>query len=1132
MEEQKLQFLHKRISEFVKKFYLNKLIKGLLIFLFISILAFIAIAVLEYFSFFHTTTRAVFFYSYTGLVVLTLLFYIIFPLCQLFGFGKQISKEYIARIVGKHFHEIDDKFLNIIQLEEQLNKGDYKSYQLLLAAIDTKIESIKPFPFVKAIPFHKTKKILRWTLIPLILFVLIFSINSKVFTESTRRIVHYQTYFEKPAPYSIYVENEELTAFQNDDFVLNIRVAGEELPKEVYVFYGNRSFRCKQLTNSTFTYTFSKVAKNIDFYLATEDVSSQHHTLTVLPKPVIISFVMQLDYPSYLNKSSEIIDNNGDASVPEGTKITWKFYTKNTDTVKFFYRNVEKALFAEKDHVILSLVAKEDFDYGVVNSNIHYCSADTLKSRIMVIKDQYPQIEVESQRDSVYMDRIYFKGNIRDDYGFQDLKFVYKKYDAKGKETGDVKKIDIQIYKNNSLQDFYYYFDAGILELQTGEKAEYYFEVRDNDAPNGYKSTRSTSNVFSLKTLEEINADLNKSSSQLKEDMNALLKETSSVMKEIDKLRQQMMQSQATTWQDKKKLENLMERFSELKQQMEQMKQQQKQQNQIENQFKNLPEDILSKQQELQKRMENILSDEMKDMLQKMQEMMDKMNKEQMQDAMDKMKMNAEEINKSLDAQLQLYKQLEYEKKVNDIVDKVKQLSQEEKSLAEESQKKEPKKEDLIQKQEALQKGFEEVKKNVKELEKLNKELEEPNKQSNTSQLQKEIEQAMQESKESLQKNNRGKAADKQKESADKMEDLANQMESDLLDSQEEKLAEDVETIRQILNNLVKLSFMQENTMLKLQGMNAKSTGLTDVIKEQNVIKTYFIGIEDSLTALARRQPQVKPFVMKEVRKINDYLAGTQDHLKERRLPNAIKNEQFIFTSMNNLALMLAESMKNMKEEMKNKQECKNGKSGKSGNCKKPGNGKPKSGKSAKDLQQQLNRQMEALKKSMEQQGKQPNGKEGNNGKPGQPGQTGQPFSEELAKMAAQQEAIRKMMQDLQNDLKSKNGVGDKSIDQMIKEMEQTERDLVNRVISQQTIDRQKKIETRLLESEKAQMEQEKEEKRESTEGREVRSLNPPKEWNMDKRKESQNEMLRTVPVNLNYYYKEKVNQYFFNIEQ
>ena len=48
-------------------------------------------------------------------------------------------------------------------------------------------------------------------------------------------------------------------------------------------------------------------------------------------------------------------------------------------------------------------------------------------------------------------------------------------------------------------------------------------------------------------------------------------------------------------------------------------------------------------------------------------------------------------------------------------------------------------------------------------------------------------------------------------------------------------------------------------------------------------------------------------------------------------------------------------------------------------------------------------------------------------------------------------------------------------------------------------------------------------------EGRDIRNPNPPKEWNMDRRTQQQTEMLQSVPANLNYYYKEKVNQYFYN---
>ena len=412
---------------------------------------------------------------------------------------------------------------------------------------------------------------------------------------------------------------------------------------------------------------------------------------------------------------------------------------------------------------------------------------------------------------------------------------------------------------------------------------------------------------------------------------------------------------------------------------------------------------------------------------------------------------------------------------------------------------------------------FEDIKKDIKELKQLNQQLEEPAKFQNNDQLQQDINNQLKQSSQNLEKNNRSKSSENQKKAADDMEQMADQLNKDFNESELEQVSEDIETLRQILDNLVKISFNQEEVLDLSKKTNAKSALVSDIMVKQNKVKNDMKLIEDSLNNLARRQMAVKPFIQKEVTKIQEYLKSSQSDLQDRKLSQAAKNEQFVLTSMNNLALMLQESLKEMQ---KKKSECKS-KCKKSGNgsCSKPG-GKGKSKKtSARELQQQLNRQMEALKRSMEQDGKQ-----------GQSGKQ-QSMSEQFAKMAAQQEAIRKMLEEYDNGVKSENGVGDKTIEQLIEEMKKTEKELVNRTLTQQTIQRQQSITTRLLQSERADMQREKEEERKSTEALQVPNINPPKEWKMDIESKHQNEMLRSVPANLNYYYKEKANQYFYNID-
>lgn len=1110
--------LVEKIKDFGRKYQLNILYKGALIFIFVSILAFLIYVLLEYFSYFTLTVRKVLFFSYLAVFALLLVFFLLIPLFKYFGLGRQLSREQIAKMVGSYFPEIDDKLLNLLQLQDQLEQGDYKSYELLETAIQTKTAQLKPFPFVKAIRFENTTRYLKWAVIPILIFVLIFSIKSEVITEPTKRIVNYSQEYEKPAPYSIELLNKKLTTFQNDDFTIRMKIEGEELPNELYIVYNKKNYKCVKDNNSEFSYTFTNLRQNTEFQLYTDEVNSQTYTIEVLPKPVTIGFSMHLKYPSYLNKNEEVLDNVGTASVPEGTKISWQFYTKNTDSIEFIYQDHEMNLSSENDNFAAALTVHASFDYSIVNKNKFYTSKDTLNHSISVIKDLYPEIYVESRVDSFFIDRYYFKGNIKDDYGFSNLYFVYSKFDDKGQVIQSNVKVPIQIEKNAVIQDFYYSFEAAMFELSPGYSMAYHFEVYDNDGVNGSKMSKTGQFDYKVKTQEEIDKELDRTSTQAKSDMDNLMKESSQIMKDIEKMNRQLKETNNPSWQDKKKMEELLNKFNELKNQLQEMKKQQSMNNQLENQYKNYSEDILKKQQELEQRMDELLSDEMKNMLQQIQQMMENMNKDQMQNSIDKMKMDAKDINQTLDQQLQLYKELEMEKKVNEFLDKTRQLSQDEKNLSIQTQKKDISKENLQKQQQEIQQRYEELKKDLKEIKELNKELEQPNKLSNTDSLQQALEQDLNDAQQQLDKNNRSKASGSQKSASEKMEELADRLEQDMNESELEEVTEDIAVLRQILDNLVQISFDQEDVMKMTQRLSPRSSNYTNHIAKQNVVKNNMKMIEDSLLALARRQLSVKPFITKEVSKINNYIQSVYAGLDARNPKKAAQDQQFALTSMNNLSLMLAESMQEMKQKQSEcKSKCK--KAG-NGSCNKPG-GKGKSKKTrAKELQQQLNRQMEAMKRSMEQQGKQQQGQSGQ-----------QQWSEQFAKMAAQQEAIRKMMQDYQNQLKSENGVGDASLDKLIEEMQKTEKELVNRTLSDQTLIRQKDIETRMLESEKADRKQDEEKKRESTEGRDILNANPPKDWNLDKTKQSQQEMLRTVPVNLNYYYKEKVNNYFYNID-
>ncbi|MBL4586636.1 MAG: hypothetical protein JKX84_06235 [Flavobacteriales bacterium] len=330
---------------------------------------------------------------------------------------------------------------------------------------------------------------------------------------------------------------------------------------------------------------------------------------------------------------------------------------------------------------------------------------------------------------------------------------------------------------------------------------------------------------------------------------------------------------------------------------------------------------------------------------------------------------------------------------------------------------------------------------------------------------------------------------------------------------------EDMEALRQIVENLLTLSFDEEDLIATLKKTNRNDPKYTDLAREQLKLKDDSKLIEDSLFALSKRVPQIETIVNREIRAIKSNMKKAIAKMADRKTPEALSRQQFALTSLNNLALLLSETIQQMQAAMA-------AQSG-SGSCSKPGQGKGK-GKSPsaggmRKMQEELNKQLEQMKKGMNPGGKKPGDKPGM-------GMGGSKMSKQLAKMAAQQEALRNMAREYESQL-NKEGEGGKGSGGDMKKlqemMEETETDMVNKMVTRQTLLRQQEILTKLLEAEKAELEREQEQRRESKEAKSEDYGNPEIFFEYIRRKNNETELLRTVPPNLNPFYREKVDEYF-----
>lgn len=1103
-----------KLDEFIRKYYKNLIIRGILYAISTLFAFYLLINLAEYFAWFSTGVRTFLFWTYIAVNAFIILRYIGIPFASLVKIGKRLSHEQAAQVIGRHFREVSDVLLNVLQLRQQALAAEEEN-MLLKAAIDQKISKLRPVPFASAIDLKVNRKYLKYALPPVLILLILLVTAPSVITGPSRRIVDYATPYEKPAPFTFTVLNNPLQAVQQEDFVLDVRMAGEEVPAEVSIVVNDFKYRLTRENATLFHYTFKNLQKDTEFYLQAEGFRSQTYKLEVVARPVVLNFELMLQYPAYLQKKDEVLENSGDIVVPEGTKVSWKLRTRDTRTVTFRFPDKVTRLNPATDGTFLySLVCRQSQAYSVKTQNEHFGNKDSMQYIISVVPDQYPGIEVEAFKDSVYDKRLYFTGNIRDDYGCSNLLFRFRKL-QKGGEDGKAPAYGqriVPMLNGLTQQQFYYFFDLNELDVQPGDEVEYFFEVYDNDGVNGHKSTRSQRMLFKAPTLEELQAQTDQSNEQIKDQMEEAIRQAQQLQRELDKMDKKLTDKKTLSYQEKKQIQDLMDQQQQLQLQIDQLKLENQQNNIREQEYKKVDPEILEKQQQLEKLFDEVMTNEMKEMFKKLQEMMDQLDKKDVKEMLDKMKLSNEDIKKELDRNLELFKQLEFEKKFQETLDKLDQLQQKQEQLSQESKMNSLTPEELKARQDELNKSFEGLRQDLDTLQKRNEELEHPNNMESTDPQETQIQEQMNQSSDQLGKGKKANASKSQKTAADQMEELQNKLQQMKDQMEEEQAEEDINALRQILENLVRISFTQEDVMNELRTTPVSDPRYVKLMEHQKQLKDQATMVGDSLYALSKRQPMIQGFVNDEMDKVQSNMKKSLESLHNRTIPAATTYQQYIMTSVNNLALILAESLQQMMQQQQQQSESKCS----GGKCKKPGQGKPSAG-TMKKLQDQLNKQMQQLKEQME--GKNPGKQQGQ----------GQSMSEQLARMAAQQEAIRRMMEEYGQEDKLNGGKNSATIAEMMKAMEQTEQDLVNKMITEETLKRQQEIMTRMLESEKAEKERELDEKRTSNEAKNQNYSNPNDFFKYKRQKQDGKELLKTVPPALNSFYKQKVNEYFYN---
>ena len=1133
--------IEQKLEHFIRRYYLSALLKGLLLFFAIGLLYALLLLSIEHFFWLNSFGRLLLFGGVIGFEAILFYGFIFSPLAKYFKIQKGIDFEAASKIVGDHFPEVKDKLLNVLQLNQQTEHTEF-----LVASIEQKSNNLSLIPFKSAVNLSENLKYFRYAAIPILIVILCIAFDKQaVFTDSLKRVVNYKTAYTPPAPFEFFIINPNLEAIENLPFTLVAKTVGSVVPEDVRIIYNDEVYLLNQTALGVFEYAFPKPKSAIDFKLVTDEVQSKPYRLEVLAIPALLSLDMYLDYPVYTGKSDQHIANNGNAIVPEGTKIKWELRTKSTDSVAFAYKDTLSFFDQNAQTFYYSQRVFDPLNYTIQTSNAKLKNYENLSFSIQTVKDQSPAIKVEMKKDSTYRESLYFYGQLSDDYGIRALKLHYYPI----ADASSIKTLDLPATPS-AFQEFTHAFPSNV-ELIDDTAYALYFEVSDNDPFHKNKTTRSRVFNYNSKSENTIQDLQLKEQNELSDAFQKALNTLSKQDKNLNEISRNQKEKAQLNFSDKQKLKSFLERQQA---QDKMLKNFNKKMKDNLNQFeKSKKEDPFKAQ--LEKRLEAQQDALEKDekLLEELKKITDKINKEALAEKLEDMAKQNKNKQRSLEQLLELTKRYYVTKKAEQIKDNLEQLSKDQTAL---SKKTEDNTKDA---QDKLNTDFKTLQKELDALRKdndaLTKPLALPDDPSLEESIKKDQEQASDElgkkekSSDAQEQRQREKSAQKsQSKAAQKMQQMSQQMASQMSGGSGEQMSEDIDMLRKILDNLLLFSFDQEALMKRFQSSATNTNGHAKRLVKQNNLREHFEHIDDSLFSLSLRQPKISESINKEITEVFFNIDKSLELLSENSFRKAIGKQQFVISATNTLADLLSNTLDNMEmqmqmsagdgegdmqlpdiimsqEELNKKMEKSLGEKGKSPEGKKEGSekgdGKPNQSSGEGKEGDSGSKEGQNGKQAKDGQNGGQNG--GKNGQSVQKGDT-EADTGELFEIFKKQQELRNALQDLL-DKKGLGGNGNALLDSM----EKIEQDLINQGLTDRLLQDMTSLKHQLLKLETAVQQQGEDTKRVSNTTKAERFQAPVPNAETIKQYFNAPEILNRQSLPLRQEYKLKVQDYFKN---
>jgi len=540
------------------------------------------------------------------------------------------------------------------------------------------------------------------------------------------------------------------------------------------------------------------------------------------------------------------------------------------------------------------------------------------------------------------------------------------------------------------------------------------------------------------------------------------LKEAKELKEAIEELSEEFKKDPELDWAKKQKIEETLRKQEEIEKSLESISK--KLDEIIEEAEKNqlFSEESLQMYMELQNLFRDLASPELLEAMEKMREAIFSLNEDDMAQALKEFKLSQEQFTRELERTLEIFRRVQAEQKMDEIVKRMTELAEEQKQIAEEtgelSEENQNELNSLAEREKMAADELSNISEEMKELENITEPfLEMPT--SKISELRNEMEtgdlpNSLQQSEQSMIDSDLSSSKENSEEASGELSEMLSKLDSLKEEMRRKQLQEVLAGFQKVTRKALQISKNQEELNLEGEGLKSNSPNLAQIAAKQEEQRRDLSSMVEDLVELSKKTFGISPAIARSIGKTSGAMSRAVKNLSERNASQSRISQSEALGGLNQTILSLRGAMSQLSA---------------SGS----GTGFEQY---MQQMQQMANAQGGINSESL-------------NMMPGmKPG--GSRSSQGMRNLAARQEQIRRSLEKMMKEMAGKND-GTGRLDGIINEMDEVIRDLNNRRLSRKTIQRQQRILSRMLDSQKSMREREKSKKRKSKSGIDIARSGP-----------------------------------------